>query len=136
MRKATPEYGEKRRKEAREDVDKKIRELRTYLGLSQKNFGEAIGSTGTYIFQIEKQATNPSNQFIQKVCEGLRVNPHYFTDEKPVYSAVQKVEVDTEGAGQRLTKAREQKGLSMRELSRRTGISQPQISMLESGKTS
>lgn len=72
---------EKRRKEGREDVDKKIRELRTYLGLSQKNFGEAIGSTGTYNFQIEKQAANPSNQFIQKVCEGLRVNPCYFTDE-------------------------------------------------------
>ena len=52
----------------------------------------------------------------------------------PVEQAVQKVEVDTAGAGQRLKTARVDKGLSMWELSRRAGISQPQISMLESGK--
>ena len=52
----------------------------------------------------------------------------------PVEQAVQKVEVDTAGAGQRLSIARQEKGLSMLELSRRSGISQPQISTLESGK--
>ena len=52
----------------------------------------------------------------------------------PVEQAVQKVEVDTAGAGQRLKTARVDRGLSMWELSRRAGISQPQISLLESGK--
>ena len=115
-------------------VDKKIHDLRSYLGLSLRAFGEPIGYTGTHILRIEQKAVNPSEQFIQKVCEGLHVNPEYFTGEMPVEQAVQKVEVDTAGAGQRLKTARVDRGLSMWELSRRAGISQPQISMLESGK--
>ena len=115
-------------------VDKKIHDLRLYLGLSLKAFGEQIGYTGTHILRIEQKAVNPSEQFIQKVCEGLHVDPEYFTGEMPVEQAVQKVEVDTAGAGQRLSIARQEKGLSMWELSKRAGISQPQISLLESGK--
>ena len=112
----------------------KVHDLRSYLGLSLRAFGEPIGYTGTHILRIEQKAVNPSEQFIQKVCEGLHVDPEYFTGEMPVEQAVQKVEVDTAGAGQRLSIARQEKGLSMWELSKRAGISQPQISMLESGK--
>ena len=115
-------------------VDKKIHDLRLYLGLSLRAFGEPIGYTGTHILRIEQKAVNPSEQFIQKVCEGLHVDPEYFSGDMPVDQAVQKVEVDTAGAGHRLSIARQEKGLSMWELSRRAGISQPQISMLESGK--
>lgn len=115
-------------------MDKKIHDLRLYLGLSQKNFGEAIGYTGSHIFRIEQKAVNPSERFIQKVCEVFHVDSAYFTGELSVDRAVQKAEVDTAGAGQRLSIARQEKGLSMWELSRRAGISQPQISMLESGK--
>lgn len=115
-------------------MNDKIHELRIYLGLSLKAFGEAIGYTGMHISRFEKNVLIPDERVIQKICQVFHVNPGYFTDEIPVYQAVQKVEVDTAGAGQRLTKAREQKGLSMGELSRRAGISQPQISSLESGK--
>ena len=115
-------------------VGEKIHDLRLYLGLSQKNFGEAIGYTGNHIHRMEQKVVNPSEQLLQKVCDVFRVDPSYFTDEMPVEQAVQKVEVDTAGAGQRLKIARQEKGLSMWELSRRAGISQPQISMLESGK--
>ena len=84
-------------------VDKKIHDLRSYLGLSLKAFGDAIDYTGTHILRIEQKAVNPSEQFIQKVCEGLHVNPEYFTGEMPVDQAVRKVEVDTAGAGHRLS---------------------------------
>ena len=118
----------------------RIHDLRSYLGLSLKAFGEPIGYTGTHILRIEQKAVNPSEQFspdervIQKICDVFHVDPSYFTGEMPVEQAVQKVEVDTAGAGQRLKTARVDRGLSMWELSRRAGISQPQISMLESGK--
>ena len=115
-------------------MSNKIRDLRLYLGLSQKNFGGAIGYTGNHIHRIEQKAVNPSEQLLQKVCDAFRVDPDYFTDELPVEQAVQKVKVDTAGAGLRLRIARQEKSLSMWELSRRAGISQPQISMLESGK--
>ena len=77
---------------------------------------------------------HPSERIIEKICDVHHVDQAYFTSEMPVEQAVQKVEVDTAGAGQRLSIARQEKGLSMWELSRRAGISQPQISMLESGK--
>ena len=69
-------------------VDKKIHDLRSYLGLSLKAFGDAIDYTGTHILRIEQKAVNPSEQFIQKVCEGLHVDPEYFTGEMPVEQAV------------------------------------------------
>ena len=115
-------------------VSEKIRELRAYLGLSLKAFGEAIGFSGNHISRYEKNFFSPDERVIQKICDVFHVDPSYFTGEMPVEQAVQKVEVDTAGAGQRLKTARAEKRLSMWELSRRAGISQPQISMLESGK--
>lgn len=116
------------------NMDKKIHDLRLYLGLSHKGFGDAIGYTGSHILRIEQKAVNPSEKLILKVCEVFHVDPEYFNGEMPVDQSVQKVEVDTAGAGRRLSIARQEKGLSMWELSRRSGISQPQISFLESGK--
>ena len=103
-------------------VDKKIHDLRSYLGLSLKAFGEQIGYTGTHILRIEQKAVNPSERIIEKICDVFHVDPAYFTGEMPVEQAVQKVEVDTAGAGQRLKTARVDRGLSMWELSRRAGI--------------
>ena len=106
-------------------VSNKIRDLRLYLGLSQKNFGEAIGYSGNHIHRIEQNAGNPSEQLLRKVCDVFHVNPDYFTAEMPVDQAAQKVEVDTAEAGQRLRIARQEKGLSMWELSRNlTGADQ------------
>ena len=112
----------------------RIHDLRSYLGLSLSDLGRAIGYTGTHILRIEQEVVHPSERVIQKICDVFHVDPSYFTGEMPVEQAVQKVEVDTAGAGQRLKTARVEKRLSMWELSRRAGISQPQISMLESGK--
>ena len=112
----------------------RIHDLRSYLGLSLKAFGEAIGFSGNHISRFEKNVFSPDERVIQKICDVFHVDPSYFTGEMPVEQAVQKVEVDTAGAGQRLKTARVEKRLSMWELSRRAGISQPQISMLESGK--
>ena len=115
-------------------MGEKIHELRVYLGLTLRNFGELLGYTGTHISRFEKNVLIPDERVIQRICDVFHVNPDYFTAEMPVDQAAQKVEVDTAGAGQRLRIARQEKGLSMWDLSRRAGISQPQISMLESGK--
>ena len=115
-------------------MNKKMHELRIYLGLSLRAFGEPIGYTGMHISRFEKNVLIPDERVIQKICEVFHVEPSYFTGELSVEQAVHKVEVDTAGAGQRLKTARVDRGLSMWELSRRAGISQPQISLLESGK--
>ena len=115
-------------------MNEKIHELRMYLGLSLRAFGEPIGYTGMHISRFEKNVLIPDERVIQKICQVFHVDTSYFTGELSVEQSVQKVDVDTAGAGQRLTSARLEKGLSMWELSRKAGISQPQISMLESGK--
>ena len=102
-------------------VDKKIHDLRSYLGLSLKAFGEPIGYTGMHISRFEKGVLSPDERAIQKICQVFRVDPEYFSGDMPVDQAVQKVEVDTAGAGHRLSIARQEKGLSMLELSRRSG---------------
>ena len=112
----------------------RIHDLRSYLGLSLKAFGEAIGFSGNHISRFENNICKPDANVLHKICDVHHVDPSYFTGEMPVEQAVQKVEVDTAGAGQRLKTARVDRGLSMWELSRRAGISQPQISLLESGK--
>ena len=91
----------------------RIHDLRSYLGLSLKAFGEAIGFSGNHISRFEKNVFSPDERVIQKICDVFHVDPSYFTDEMPVEQAVQKVEVDTAGAGQRLKTARVDRGLSM-----------------------
>ena len=46
-------------------VDKKIHDLRSYLGLSLKAFGDAIDYTGTHILRIEQKAVNPPAQGVR-----------------------------------------------------------------------
>ena len=77
----------------------RIHDLRSYLGLSLKAFGEAIGFSGNHISRFEKNVFSPDERVIQKICDVFHVDPSYFTGEMPVEQAVQKVEVDTAGAG-------------------------------------
>ena len=116
-------------------MNKKMHELRIYLGLSLRAFGEPIGYTGMHISRFEKNVLIPDERVIQKICEVFHVEPSYFTGELSVEQAVQKKDVNLSSASaQRLRDARLEKNLSMWELSRRSGVSQPQISLLESGK--
>ena len=117
-------------------MGEKIHALRLYLGLSLQAFGESLGYTGRHISRFEKNVAAPDERVIQGICQVFQVEPSYFTGELSVEQAVHK---DAEGevksaAAQRLTSARLEKGLTMWELSRMAGISQPQISLLESGK--
>ena len=117
-------------------MNEKIHDLRLYLGLSLRAFGEPIGYTGMHISRFEKNVLSPDERVIQKICQVFRVDPSYFTGELSVEQSVHKDAEDgvKSTAGHRLSIARQEKGLSMLELSRRSGISQPQISLLESGK--
>ena len=46
-------------------VDKKIHDLRLYLGLSLKAFGDDIGYTGMHISRFEKGVLSPDERAIQ-----------------------------------------------------------------------
>lgn len=116
-------------------MSKKIHDLRIYLGLSLRSFGSMLGYSGENISRIEKNNVDPDERLIRKICDVFRVEPAYFTGEMNIEQAVSKIDEDQNkiAAAQRLKVARQEKGLSMRELSKMSGISQPQISMLEKG---
>ena len=46
----------------------RIHDLRSYLGLSLKAFGEAIGFSGNHISRFEKNVFSPDERVIQKIC--------------------------------------------------------------------
>ena len=62
----------------------KIHDLRSYLGLSLKAFGEPIGYTGMHISRFEKGVLSPDERAIQKICQVFRVDPEYFSGDMPV----------------------------------------------------
>ena len=47
----------------------KVHDLRSYLGLSLRAFGEPIGYTGMHISRFEKNVLIPDERVIQKICE-------------------------------------------------------------------
>ena len=73
-------------------MGEKIHELRMYLGLSLKAFGEPLGYTGTHISRFEKNVVIPDERVIQKICQVFQVAPSYFTGELSIEQAVQKKE--------------------------------------------
>lgn len=75
-------------------MDEKIHELRSYLGLSLKSFGEPLGYTGTHISRFEKGIVTPDERMIQKNCQVFCVEPTYFTGELSVEQAAQRKAVN------------------------------------------
>ena len=65
-------------------MGEKIHELRVYLGLTLRNFGELLGYTGTHISRFEKNVFSPDERVIQKICDVFHVDPSYFTGEMSV----------------------------------------------------
>lgn len=55
-------------------MNKRIKELRTSLNLSQKDFAKRIGLGATSITHFEKGNRNPSDQTIKSICREFNVN--------------------------------------------------------------
>lgn len=121
--------GEKKRSEA-------IKELRQYLGLSLRAFGKPLGYSGTQITRFENDITEPTDPVIEKICEVYGVDPGYFHGEIELRDAVRRIskEENNRIVGKRLKLARSEKGLSMKELSLSSGVSDSQICLIENGE--
>lgn len=60
----------------------RIKELRSVLGLSQKDFADKLGLTDTAISKIEKGDRNPSEQTIKSVCREFNIDYFWLTEGK------------------------------------------------------
>ena len=51
-----------------------IRKYRKTNNITQKELGEAIGNSNTYLSDIETGRTNPSIKTLKKIAKGLEIN--------------------------------------------------------------
>jgi transcriptional regulator with XRE-family HTH domain len=90
------------------------------------------GCNPSRYIHFEKGVSIPAQETIKLICEVYGVDPGYFKGEQAVEEAVVKNNIGV-GIGERLRSAREEKGWSQNELAKRSGVSQPVISQVESG---
>lgn len=58
-------------------MNHRIKEFREMLGLSQKDFGKALGIPHVQILRFEKGRSNPTFETIEKIATTFQVNPSW-----------------------------------------------------------
>ena len=116
-------------------MNKKIVELKNKFGLSRASFAKALNISSSQMARIEARKVVLSDEFLQNICSTFHVNPSYFTGEVDIDSAVSVVspEEEMKQVGKRLKQARLEKGLALKELSERAGLSDSQLCLIENG---
>ena len=114
---------------------KKIVELKAKLGLSRASFAKALDISPSQMARIEAGKVVLSDEFLQKICSTFHVNPAYFEGAVEVDEAVKVVspEEEMKQVGKRLKQARSEKGLTLKELSKRVDLSDSQLCLIENG---
>lgn len=62
-----------------ENIGKRLKKIRTSLGLSQETFGQRLGLSKQAISNVENSLSNPSISFLNKLIDTLNVNINWFT---------------------------------------------------------
>jgi len=80
---------------------KKLREIRTLYRITQKELAKKMGYHETYISDIERGRTKPSNKFILRISEIFNINPEWLLtgegEKYPLMVAEQKAQYSTSG---------------------------------------
>ncbi len=57
--------------------EQRLKAIRSKLGLSQRGFAGAIGTTGAYLSELEAGRSKPGYHFLRNAYRELRINPLY-----------------------------------------------------------
>lgn len=77
------------------EINKRIAEVRSSLGLSMDKFGSRIGITRNSINAIEKGVNNPSSQTIKLICNEFNVDPFWLESGKgDMFTAIPETIID------------------------------------------
>ena len=77
------------------EINKRIAEVRSSLGLSMDKFGSRIGITRNSINAIEKGVNNPSSQTIKLICNEFNVDPFWRESGKgDMFTAIPETIID------------------------------------------
>ena len=123
-------------------MNKRIKQLRLALGLSQSKFGRKIGITTSAISRIESGENSASTQTIMLICREFNINYDWltagqgemFTKNRGSYLSSCPVSNNGVCINERLKQIREHFDLSQEEFGSKIGITKSSVSLLERGK--
>ncbi|AMB94908.1 helix-turn-helix transcriptional regulator [Aerococcus sp. UMB8608] len=74
----------------------KIKELRNYLKMTQKQFSERINISQNYLSEIENGRKNPSTALLSKIVEEFDLDDDYFLSKQPLKLSTDDTQVELE----------------------------------------
>ncbi|MGB9860402.1 MAG: helix-turn-helix domain-containing protein, partial [Moorellaceae bacterium] len=112
-------------------VGVKLKRLREERGIALETLADMLDIAPDCMREVEEGTRRLSKATLAEVASILGVDPSYFQEENGGASGV------AEGTrlGAKLRRLREQKGLTLNELSRRSGVSLAHISEIERGRS-
>jgi transcriptional regulator with XRE-family HTH domain len=72
------------RKEPLSDIGSRLKQIRTRLGMSQKELAEKVDLTPSFISQLENNQISPSLNSFMQICNAINVSPVDLLENKPV----------------------------------------------------
>lgn len=117
-------------------MDKRLKELRKSLGLSQGKFSTKINKSPGFIERAEQNAFTPSEDAINAICSTFGVRKEWLLHGTgSMFTKGNACEgMDIEGAVKRIREIRAENGLTQEEFGTQMGYSKNQIRFVESGK--
>jgi len=59
------------------DFGQRLRDTRDFLGLSQKDFSEKLGTSNSFISDIEQEKTKPGYKILMKMAHVFNISPNF-----------------------------------------------------------
>ena len=117
------------------EVENKARNIRIQNGLTQKEFGDILGISKSYVSDIENGYTGLSIEHINIICNSYNVSFDYmFGFCKKINRNVIKVEkIDLKLLGSHIKEIRKELGFTQDKLAQKLNISRPLVTHYEKG---
>ena len=117
-------------------MNERIKELRTYFGLSKNKFAGKIGKTGVFIADVEAGRTGLSEKTFQAICTIFGVSNTWLRDGLgPMFMpGKEKAAADLGGIPERLKEIRKNAGLTQLQFGDKVGCHKNQVYRVETGQ--
>ena len=115
-------------------VEDKARNIRINHGLTQKEFGEILGISKSYVSDIENGYTGLSVEHINKICNNYNVSFDYIMGLSNTLESYEEINVNAKVIGNNLKKFRKDKKLPQKAIFTELNTTSSTWSAYETGK--